>query len=201
VNGRDYHNVKVTEVDADRVHITYDGGIGTVMIADLTPELKKRFNYDPDAAKQALAEREKQEAQSDAELAAELAVQRKTQAVQDAKDGAANRLANRPKVYLMGGVLQKVPGVGLLVDCGRPEPDVDSAQSVGGGGGIYVPQTGCPKGVQQVYGTFMLTGYPNEASLVDGAAIKTVAVPNGTYSYTSVVGANKTVASYEASAP
>lgn len=47
VNGKDYHNVKVTSVADDSVAVTYDGGIGHFNLSDLTPELKKRFNYDP----------------------------------------------------------------------------------------------------------------------------------------------------------
>jgi len=46
VNGKDYHNVKVGQIEPDRVHITYDGGIGSVLLADLTPEIQKRFGYD-----------------------------------------------------------------------------------------------------------------------------------------------------------
>jgi len=53
VAGKDYHNVKVGQVEADRVHITYDGGIGTIMLSDLTPELQKRFNFDPAKVREA----------------------------------------------------------------------------------------------------------------------------------------------------
>jgi hypothetical protein len=58
VNGKNYHNVTVGQVELDRVHITYDGGVGTVMLSDLTPELQKRFNYDPLKAKATAAQRE-----------------------------------------------------------------------------------------------------------------------------------------------
>jgi len=51
VNGKDYHNVIVGQIDADRVHISYDGGIGTVALSDLPPDLQKRFNYNPAGAK------------------------------------------------------------------------------------------------------------------------------------------------------
>ena len=47
LNGKDYHNVKVTKVEDDTVSITYDGGIGRFPLADLTPDLQKRFNYAP----------------------------------------------------------------------------------------------------------------------------------------------------------
>lgn len=51
VDGKDYHNVKVGLVEADRVHVAYAGGIGTILIADMPPELRKRFAFDPAKAK------------------------------------------------------------------------------------------------------------------------------------------------------
>jgi len=86
VNGRDYHNVNVTQVETDRVHITYDGGLGTVMLSDLTPELQKRFNYDPVAAKETTQERAQQASQADAELATDMRQNAKTDAVQAQQD-------------------------------------------------------------------------------------------------------------------
>ena len=56
VNGKDYHNVKVTQVDSDRVHIIYDGGVGTVALADLPSDLQTRFGYDAIKAKAAARE-------------------------------------------------------------------------------------------------------------------------------------------------
>lgn len=50
VGGKDFHNVKVDQVESDRVHISYDGGVGTVALADLSPELQKKFGYDPNKA-------------------------------------------------------------------------------------------------------------------------------------------------------
>lgn len=51
-----------------------------------------------------------------------------------------------------------------------------------------------------VYGTFFLVGHPEQASLVDDADISVVAYPCGTYSYTAVNGAMKTVQRYSVSA-
>jgi hypothetical protein len=190
VNGREFYNVTVGEVEADRVNITYDGGLGTVMLADMPRDLQKRFNYDPAAAQKLEAQR----AADQQEFAALDAARAKEQATQ----AAATRLANRPKVYRMGEVIQRIPGGGLLIDCEMPEPVADSSASVGGGGGVYVPQTGCPAGMKMAYGTFRLTGYPNENTVVDGEAVRTVAFEDGTFSYTSVAGSYKTVTSYEA---
>lgn len=47
VDGKTYHNVVSGAVDFDKVHITYDGGIGSILLASLTPDLQKRFHYDP----------------------------------------------------------------------------------------------------------------------------------------------------------
>jgi hypothetical protein len=54
VQGRTYQNVTVTKVEPDAVHIMYDGGVGSVNLADLTPDLQKRFNYNPQAAQLAV---------------------------------------------------------------------------------------------------------------------------------------------------
>ena len=55
VDGKDYHNVVVGEVNGDQVHITYDDGVGTIAISDLPPDVQKRLNYNPQAAKAAAA--------------------------------------------------------------------------------------------------------------------------------------------------
>jgi len=70
VNGKTYNNVTVSKVDADRVHITYDGGIGAILLSDLPPDLQKKFNYDPNAAAAATAAEKAREQASDAQVAA-----------------------------------------------------------------------------------------------------------------------------------
>ena len=77
VNGKDYHNVTVSKVDPDKVHITFDGGIGSINLADLPPDLRKRFNYDPQAAKTAVKAEADREAKSDKEQAEAIARQPK----------------------------------------------------------------------------------------------------------------------------
>ncbi len=73
VGGRDYHNVVVGKIEADRVHITYDGGIGTILIADMPPELKAKFAFDPAKAKAEADARESARLAAVAELQAEAA--------------------------------------------------------------------------------------------------------------------------------
>lgn len=69
VGGRTLHNVIVTQVDPDRVQITYDGGVGAPDLVTLSPELQKRFNFDPVKAKEAKDAREKLAADERAALA------------------------------------------------------------------------------------------------------------------------------------
>jgi len=108
VNGREYHNVKVGEVEIDRVHITYDGGLGTVMIADLPPELKKCFvNYDPAAAKAKMQERQAVAAASDAVVAEVQAEKAKDDEAQAQHNQRVKEIAKNP-CYIMGSVLQKI---------------------------------------------------------------------------------------------
>ncbi len=47
IQGREYHNVVVQNVTADHVDISFDGGVGSPRLADLPPDLQKRFNYQP----------------------------------------------------------------------------------------------------------------------------------------------------------
>jgi hypothetical protein len=47
VKDKTYHDVTVMKVDADTVAIMYDGGIAHLNLADLPPDLQKKFGYDP----------------------------------------------------------------------------------------------------------------------------------------------------------
>ena len=78
VKGKTYHNVQVKNSDDAYVSITYDGGIGRVALADLPPDVRRRFTYDPAKSKAAL----------DAE-AARVAASDRAAATQMAKDNAA----------------------------------------------------------------------------------------------------------------
>jgi nucleoredoxin len=51
-DGQSYKNVKVLKVEPDNVTILHDSGGAHVMLATLTPDLQKMFNYDPDTAAQ-----------------------------------------------------------------------------------------------------------------------------------------------------
>jgi len=191
VNGREFHNVTVGQVEADRVHITYDGGLGTVMLADMPPDLRKAFNYDPVAAQQVEAQRE-----ADQQQYAALDAARANQQAQQAKRDA---LAQHP-YYMQGFVLQKVPE-GLLVQCNQGELVTDGKPFVGTDGRVHVIPNPRLAGTERLYGIFLLKNAPNEASLVDNDRISQICYPCGNYSYTSVTGAGDTVRAYTAALP
>jgi len=86
VLGRDYRNVVVTKVEADAVSITYDGGIGTVNTSDLTPDLQKMFNYDPELAAAASKQKAAALTQADAAEAPEIAAMDQARKAQEAAD-------------------------------------------------------------------------------------------------------------------
>lgn len=79
--GKTYHNVVVGKIYPDRVEITFDGGVGTPSLADLSPELQKRFNYDPTAANKAKEEEQAKEAASDAMVTAQAKAQKEAEFV------------------------------------------------------------------------------------------------------------------------
>ena len=107
VNGKAYRNVMVGQVEADRVHITYDGGVGTVALADLSPGLQKRFNYNTAQAKAAADARAQHDAASDAIA---YAVQTKESAT------AAQPQIPAEQARVAGIVIEKCYG-GYLINC------------------------------------------------------------------------------------
>ena len=56
LNGKEYKNATVTRVEPDGVVIKFHGGIVKVPFTDLNEELRRKYNYDPDAARQFAAE-------------------------------------------------------------------------------------------------------------------------------------------------
>jgi hypothetical protein len=131
VDGKEYHNVVVGQIEADQVHITYDGGIGSVALADLPPDLQKHFGYDPEQAKETSEARN----QAQAEAAQEMQKQAQLQKEQELAD------KNKPLMRLIGTV-EATSDEGCLVrvtygaDTRQmiASQDYGSWRAVGGGG-------------------------------------------------------------------
>jgi thioredoxin-related protein len=63
-SGITYRNVTITAVTAKDIYFTYDGGMGSAKLENLSPELQQHFHYDPTTATAA----EKQKAQANAQF-------------------------------------------------------------------------------------------------------------------------------------
>ena len=105
VNGKNYHNVIVGQIESDRVHVTYDGGVGAINLADLPPDLQMRFRYDPIAAKAAQTKREADQKAVNAQLAANAKQQpqtfeEKVEAAKAAKRAAIEQDLKSCRIFL-----------------------------------------------------------------------------------------------------
>jgi hypothetical protein len=106
---------------------------------------------------------------------------------------AANAFRIRARVI-------QVTETGLLVIAKQDEPSFGVGNSTGNGGGVFVPYqppdkhgAGRPK---EIYGNFFVFGHPKQATLVDDAEIDVDAYQDGVVSYTTAIGAQRTVKKY-----
>src|SRR5438876_8647980 len=52
INGQEYKNVTVSRVEPDGIVITFSGGIVKIPFTELSPEIQKKYGYDPKAAEE-----------------------------------------------------------------------------------------------------------------------------------------------------
>jgi len=199
VAGKDYHNVKVTSVDSDRVHLTYDGGIGTFNFTDLSPELRKRFGYDPAKATIALKAEQEKQAVADRQIATEI---RASQASASAtSESQMNWSAIRKSaVRLYGVVIQKVSG-GYLIGTRESNPGYDNAEHFG----YYMSQDSNPTPADSFVPPFgnlttlrdgLTIFLASDRDMVDDDRVDLLVYPSGEGSYETILGAKSTVRKY-----
>jgi hypothetical protein len=83
-----YANVKVIKSEPDAVTILYRDGGALIPLANLPPDLQKRFKYDPAKAKVAAKDRAMTDSQDSKALAAEAEQAKTLQAREQAKEKA-----------------------------------------------------------------------------------------------------------------
>jgi hypothetical protein len=195
VAGKDYHNVKVTSVDPDCVHVTYEGGIGTFNFTDLTPDLRKRFGYDPDKAAIALKARQEKQADADKQIATESA--QSNSASESQVDWST---ARKSAVRLYGIVIQKVSG-GYLIGTRATNPGYDNADHFG----YYMSKDGNPTPANSFVPPFgslttlrdgLTIFLASDRDMVDDDRVDFLVYPSGEGSYETVLGAQSTVRKY-----
>jgi hypothetical protein len=110
VDGKTYPHVHLLQIEPDRVHISYDGGSGFINIADLPPDIRQRFNYDPVTAKAAVdarAEANAEQVQREQAFQKEQAEQQKQDQAKADSAAAAITIAHKT-CHLEGAVLCKL---------------------------------------------------------------------------------------------
>jgi hypothetical protein len=50
IDGKEYKNAKVSRVEPDGIVITFSGGVVKIPFTELSPEIQKKYGYDPAAA-------------------------------------------------------------------------------------------------------------------------------------------------------
>lgn len=167
LDGTEYKGVTVTRVMADAISISHDDGTATIPLANLAPELQKRFNYDPKAAAAATAANAKAAmARSQAAAAA------RGQAVaSEAKQAASKSMqCDVIAVHEDGAVVVPL-----------------QAQPVGGGLGVGAsPGTSLRRGSKTVF----LRGIK---SVAEDQRLQVFAYQDGTHTFTAANGASRTL--------
>lgn len=62
IDGKDYKNATVSRVEPDGIVITFSGGIVKIPFTELSPEIQKKYGYDPQAAAAYSSEQNEQQA-------------------------------------------------------------------------------------------------------------------------------------------
>ena len=167
-DGRKFENVTVSRVEPNGLVLMTDSGIEKVPFTALAFELQKKFGYDP--AKASIFQAEQQKA--DQERVQAINTQRQIQRQKrESTESLAKKIATESKT--LNCIVTAVLNEQLLVHCPESDRGHSRMGSVGGGG--YVEQN---LGPQEVYGTYLLTGYPKK-DVALGDSLSVIAIPSG----------------------
>jgi len=176
--GKTYRSASVSSVEADKVEFNSTDGSFEMPWSAVPFNLKRQLD---EKHKEALArEANRRARQRYQEQAA-------TVSAQLAKDGG---------ITLVGKVLQVLP-VGLLVICDQDDR-ASTARLRLQGELQEIPLSAAPP---RYFGTVLLKNHPEQKQIVDDDPIAVIALPAGTYQYTSTVGAQKTIRAFSMTRP
>ena len=191
-DGQIFKDATITKNDAIGVIISHSDGIARVTYDRLPEELRKKFNYDPKQA----------QAQADAERAAAMKRAQAAQAFEQqqaavAADAAAGKALDQLAIAIVGKVLSVSTNGILLTDATIGIPvmkDVVVERNGLDGSPRYAKKPGIDTIASKepifIYGV---------GGLVDGDQYSGKVYPAPNYSYTSAIGAAKTVRAFAAS--
>jgi len=119
VGSRTYRRVKILGVSVTDLYFRHADGISNVKLRNLSPELQKRFDYDPEAAKEA----ERQQMEEDSAYIETVAVDIETRAQKAAAAAAAAaELAAKKAASTEASLADPISGKSLV---NQPAPELD----------------------------------------------------------------------------
>lgn len=180
-SGDTISNAVLVKLTANKFIYKYPpGGEGVARLDSLPKDLQEKFSYNPtNAAFADKMDAQKKEKQAEHDNQAADALAREADVERRAK------IVVQGCRTVDGNVIQKIDA-GLLVDCDREEFTLHPRDH-------YVDPT---KEKPLVRELILLEHYTNSDGIVDGDFVGTIAYPMGTYTYTSVQGASKTIRIY-----
>ena len=200
VKGKDYHNVKVTDIADDSVAVIYDGGIGHFNLSDLSSDLQKRFNYDPIKAKQAIEEKARHEAQVAAEMlpalqeAADYKAQRKEY---DAEVARIEDINQKNREYRDHGGAFAVTIYPIPEFRFRPPVDLTKPQDTSCRALQVLPDGFITSDLICKFGAYNLAFIKcNTTGMIDGQQWRGSMIPFNTYHYVNAAGSESTIACF-----
>lgn len=184
--GKKYENIKVQQAEALSLRIIHSCGGATIPWSELSEEDRVRYGYDSDREAFEL------KARADGDQLGPYTPENRINLV-----GRVFQVLDGG-VLVEGGVTREVNNVKVSTrTVGKKQSYNRTGHSVYGGQGQSTIETVEPyvsTEFSPVDGVFFI--YCNTCRLVDGSPIKTSAYPKGTYQYTSVNGALRTVRAF-----
>jgi hypothetical protein len=177
--GRVYKNVTVRKVEPDGLSISHESGLAKIPFTKLPKEVQEKHGYDPAKGKAYAEEQGKKQAAAEAAIDRELNRQAREKAEAEPEedtDEPAGKAARqeKPGRLELGKKTKKLPIRGRVLQV-LPE-------------GLLFSGGGAP---------WLLKGHPQFATMADGAEINCfVEQEAGTFRYTDVSGAQRTVRIY-----
>lgn len=180
--GKTYTNVTVTGVTPSGLRVVHDGGAGMIAFALLPADLQKKYGYDPEKAAAHDAAMKAEQARALADLDKQRAAARVAAGV-----AGVGENPQRQKIAVVLKVVQVVKGGALCEWSHVTRVQGNARYSLGkhmsGFSTHYVVEEADEKMI-------FVTGLP---TVVDGSTVPGYISPVGTYQYSDIRGAGRTV--------
>jgi len=195
-NGKTYTNYKVSRVEPDGITLTHSSGITKLFFWELPPDIQKQYNYNPEKARTYNKQAQAQQAAAWARQQ-EMAKRAQQRAEYEAAHKEVMKNIKESATELVGEVSQITEDGALIRDARVPfrykEEVVTPGYTPMNSNRRFVTKTKYISAAADYEPVFVIGG---GRGFTDGAGWKATVYPAGTYKYTTVMGAGKTVKCY-----